>query len=349
MTNLVEFPEQHGVHKQACLWIARVDAGIAASDREALERWLAESPEHGNALMELGRLWDDMDVLAELADLFPLGKHPSHPAEHGLRRYRPALALGAVVCVALLGWGSMILLESPEVESTPRVLDRHTYETEIGGQSSVRLSDSTLVMLNTNSRVDVAYTAVGREVILRRGEAHFDVMPDASRPFKVYAGERIVQAVGTAFNVRLGANQDVKVTVTEGSVHVMLAPGFVQTASMPAGPILPSLEPVVAAGELAVMDDAFSEVHKLAAADMEAELAWQRGMLIFQGDPLDVVLEEVSRYTTVEFQLSDRELGEIKVGGYFRAGDIDGLLIALEGNFGIRADVTGSLILLAAE
>ena len=38
-----------------------------------------------------------------------------------------------------------------------------------------------------------------------------------------------------------------------------------------------------------------------AAVDVDILLAWQRGMLIFQGEPLDTVLREFNRYTTDRF------------------------------------------------
>jgi transmembrane sensor len=42
-----------------------------------------------------------------------------------------------------------------------------------------------------------------RELYLRKGEAHFEVARDRSRPFLVHAGDAVVRAVGTEFEVRV--------------------------------------------------------------------------------------------------------------------------------------------------
>ena len=66
-----------------------------------------------------------------------------------------------------------------------------------------------------------------REIYLRKGEAHFQVAHDRSRPFLVHAGDAVVRAVGTAFEVRVLTDQHVDVVVNEGRVEV-------QATAMPA-------------------------------------------------------------------------------------------------------------------
>ena len=54
------------------------------------------------------------------------------------------------------------------------------------------------------------------------------------------------------------------------------------------------------------------------------------------GETLDEALAEVSRYTTTKFELNGEELTKIKVAGYFKANDIDGLVTSLSTNFNIK-------------
>ena len=58
-----------------------------------------------------------------------------------------------------------------------------------------------MVHLNTRSRVEVNFTGAARDIRLLEGEALFTVARDPARPFTVYAGTNIIQAVGTQFNV----------------------------------------------------------------------------------------------------------------------------------------------------
>ena len=136
--------------------------------------------------------------------------------------------------------------------------------------------------------------------------------------------------------------------------------GRFRLAAVPAGPhsvVITYLgrkdeivETTVTAQETAIVQPEVETVRRLAPAEMDARLAWQRGMLIFNGETLEVVLAEIDRYTNTEFLLADDSLRTVRIGGYFRAGDIDGLLIALRENFNIdwRRDEKNRVILSAA-
>ena len=57
-------------------------------------------------------------------------------------------------------------------------------------------------MVNSASRLRVAFTRDRRDIDLAQGEAWFEVARNRNRPFTVHAGPVRVQAVGTAFDVR---------------------------------------------------------------------------------------------------------------------------------------------------
>ena len=74
----------------------------------------------------------------------------------------------------------------------------------------------------TNSLISIIYSPHERDVYLVRGEANFEVVHDVARPFNVYASKRVLQAVGTAFNVRLLSADDVELTVTESKMKACM-------------------------------------------------------------------------------------------------------------------------------
>jgi transmembrane sensor len=84
---------------------------------------------------------------------------------------------------------------------------------------------------------------------------------------------------------------------------------------------------VLGAGEEAIA--------KVSDADISAQLSWRQGNLIFRGETLAEAVVELSRYTPVKFELADDRLGDIRIGGRFKAGDVDGLLATLQQNFKI--------------
>ena len=69
---------------------------------------------------------------------------------------------------------------------------------------------------------------------------------------------------------------------------------------------------------------------------MEKRLSWREGMLTFSGDPLEVVVEEISRYTTISIEFTDPAVKATRIGGRFPIGETDAMFDALEANFGLR-------------
>jgi transmembrane sensor len=208
----------------------------------------------------------------------------------------------------------------------------------------------------------VNYSPTQRQLTLVRGEARFDVAKDKDRPFTVTVGEKSFTALGTIFNVQRNTNQAMELVVTEGKVLITKALTSVidikDTLLSVNTPIKQdTLEAtLVISGEKAVIAEnlasiAKTPVEKVSLDQINRDLAWQQGMLIFEGEPLSTALAEISRYTSSNFEIVDSQLAELTVAGYFKAGDIDGLLTSLQSNFGIiyRTNASGTILLTSAE
>jgi len=352
VSNLLPFPAPGRVREEAATWLARLDRGLSQVERRELVNWVRD-PSQRQVLEEMGRQWHDLDVLCVLAELFPRTSSATvaTPAPaHAIRVRWTATAVVAGLAALVLG----VLLAHPGMMGD--LLRRsgyssvhETYATRLGQRKTVYPGDGSTVTLNTQTRLSLNFSRSEREVFLAQGEASFAVAHDAHRPFDVHAGNRIFRAVGTAFNVRVISPDDVELTVTQGRVRVLTDPPAGEPGPQAAAPDL-SRDTTVSASEMAVMEPKFEAVRTLSRADIEARLAWQRGMLIFRGEPLERVLVEVNRYSNIRFVLADDSLRSVRVGGYFRAGDIDGLLIALRQNFQIqsRRDGENEIVLSAA-
>lgn len=330
---LEEIRDESGVH------LARLERGATEAERKAIEEWLREDPRHGEVFLHMAKLWDEMSLLAGLGDVFPLEARERRRAGAGRMRWA-SLAACLVLVAGLVIWA---------VGDGPRWLPaRETgqyqahHETAVGDQSTVNLPDGTAIILNTDTVLDVAFTRGARNVFLQGGEAFFTVEPDSGRPFRVYAGDRVVEVVGTAFLVRHDGTDDAQVIVREGRInfHRVRQPQTPQDVPDDIDALLLRDETVslVAGDVLDIDQDNLRGVvrQRIEQAAMESKLAWMRGMLVFEGETLQTVLREVSRYTTVTLE-ADAAIRDIEVQGYFRAGDIDGLLVAMKRNFNIEA------------
>jgi len=87
----------------------------------------------------------------------------------------------------------------------------------------INLLDGSVITLNKNSNLSYSQKLFGkqREVILKQGEAFFDVKRNESKPFVIQIEEVTVQVLGTSFHVKK-AGELTEVIVTSGSVAVSL-------------------------------------------------------------------------------------------------------------------------------
>jgi transmembrane sensor len=232
------------------------------------------------------------------------------------------------------------------------VADVATYETAVGGISKVELSDGSSIALNTNSRVEVSFNEHQRVIKLERGEIHIDVAHDPSRPLSVIVGGRVVQAVGTAFSVKIDDSQRVEILVADGRVKVGIqAKGTrsVQESGEVSANGIAGDALLISQGERVVLGDSSEELEMLEPEEIEVELSWREGNLVFRGESLVDAAAEISRYTPVEFVILDEDLQSRRVGGFFKAGDVAGFLDQLRTNFNIVYERVDDQTILLSE
>ena len=333
MNKVIELPNREQVYDQASLWIARLDRQLTSAEEQELRSWLAAHSYHRQVFLEMAELWDKMDSLARLADLF----QAPHPApQPALRQPQRRLASFAVAaCLALAAFALVINSGALQqwLPGQQQVLMEAVYETALGEQHQVQLPDGSQLTLNTNSRARVTYTAGTRLFHLERGELNIQVAKDPQRPLSVVAGNKIVQAIGTAFNVRIHNEREVELLVTHGKVRVAQADSA-KAAQAPER--LPDTALALTQGEKILLGSAKPQVAKVDPVAMEAELSWRQGNLVFRGETLEQALQEISRYTSIQFDIQDDKLKQKRIAGLFKAGDVDGLLTALDQNFQIH-------------
>lgn len=344
MNNIYELPQRDKPYDEASEWIARMDKGLTAAEEQELRRWMAGDETNRKILFEMTQLWDDMSVMSRLADLIP------EPAS-GTRGTTPLLAIAASVLLAIVAGGWLFWAQGLDSGTEPTIrtaaMPESVYETQIGEQSTVVLHDGTQVVLNTNSRIEVTYTDTYRLLRLQRGEIHVEVAPDNDRPLSVAAGDRIVQAVGTAFSVEITEDQKIELVVTEGKVLIGVHARPHAEEVVVAPPVLQATSLAVTAGEEVLLGSPDEEIVPVSLEEIEVKLSWRDGNLIFRGETLEDAVVEIGRYTTIEFVIQGEDLKKIKIGGRFRAGDVDALLANLRDYFDVVSERTdeGTILL----
>ena len=348
--SVLAFPDPRKAREEASLWLARLDRGLSDDERSTLRDWLRDAM-NNRAFLEMGKLWRGLEIVAVLSELFPLNPEVLNPQP---RRSFPSIALAAIAAACISAVGTLMLAgDTPwsffDSRPPPRPVFSEMLRTGVGEKRVTRLADSSTATLNTNSRIVVFYAPLGRDVYLSYGEAAFDVVRDPARPFNVHAGKRVLQASGALFNVRVFPDDSVELTVTDGQVKVLYAPQRPLDTPDRLRDDFMHVDTIVSTQEEAIVEPTIQSVRKLEPGEVDSRVAWQRGEVVFQGESLEQVLAEVSRYTTTRFVIGDEKLRDVRIGGYFKVGDPESFLASLRENFLIdwQRDQDGRVILTA--
>lgn len=347
--------ESHqAIEAEVARWLVRRDAGNwSESDQRALTLWLEGSSARVVAYIRLEAAWTRLQRLKSLGAGTPKGSVPSPHAWQLSRVFEQSSQGGDVTLAAqplkharfarpltYAVAASVALCLCIGLAAKMYLFDATSYRTPVGGIASVPLDDGSKITLNTDSKIRVALTDTERRVQLEQGEAFFAVAKDPNRPFVVTAGKRRVIAVGTAFSVRRGADDSVRVVVTEGTVRIEpVAPALDKQKSP--GILLP-------AGDVALTREDHVMLQHKPLREVEETLSWRAGYLVFNETPLLDVVAEFNRYNVRKIVVDSDSLPAIRLSGRFEARQNEAFIRLLEDGFPIRAVSEGERVVLTA-
>ncbi len=331
--------DEEAIEATAAAWLAQRDDGFSGAQESEFIQWRSADPRHEAAVNRLEAVWRSLQRLREYrpeARMHPDRDLLRPAATRRMIRFPVAAAAGGLAAaLAIAGWWWM----APQERVQPVAAPAQHYATTADGYQTVALEDGSVVELNARSEIRVRFTAAERGVQLLRGEAHFTVAKDPGRPFVVEAETVAMRAVGTAFNVRLGADR-VEVLVTEGRVEVAKKVEEWADRGRPARaaeddgraepePVVPLL---LTANERAVIPTmkvapmpAFGRdaVERVSPEAIRETLAWQGARLVFVDTPLGDAIAQFNRRNLVQLEIADMELATLPIGGSFRPENVD--------------------------
>jgi transmembrane sensor len=197
-------------------------------------------------------------------------------------------------------------------------------DTRVGEIRSMQLADGSVAVVNSGSRLRVAFTRAERHVEMAKGEAWFQVAHNKARPFVVASGPYRVQAVGTAFDVRR-EGAAARVVVTTGVVKIWS---------------VDSDEPPrrVAAGEWAVLKPGKTIATRAMLPEAsDQQLAWRERRIVLDNMTLGEAAAEFNRYNVTRLEVAPQLVGR-RVVGWFRIDDVDGFAASSAAMVGGRVE-----------
>jgi transmembrane sensor len=327
-------------HLAAADWLVRLQSpDISIEDTLAWQAWLNENPANAHAFAHLEAISQALqDVPAPSAVSARQLALDRYDASVPIKDWNPPRARWPWMAAAA---SFAILTLSLAFWKMPPAAD--TFATAIGENRYVTLHDGSTIALGADTQIEVALSEKERSIELTRGEALFMVAKDATRPFKVHAGDATIVAVGTAFNVERDSDRAV-VSVTEGRVVVEPATYFLPVSVL--HEFKPKLRSVrLVAGQQTTAGSAgIEEPTKME----DAATGWQTGHLVFRLQPLRYVLEDVNRYARKPIVLESDSVGALVITGTVERENIPGWIKSLERAFDLQVTEDADHITLRA-
>lgn len=302
-------PSDRDAIREASRWFALLQDPDSGGNREQFEGWLRRDERN-------------LRAFNRVSETFSMGKHlpRQEPASRvaltpqGLFRQGRTFsglvavtAAGLLLCVSAAVWwwqGRGGQVDGQWLPETARLVTR------IGEIRSLRLADGSTVILDTDTELLEEFSAQRRDLELIRGRARFDVAHEP-RPFVVHAGQSLVTAHGTLFDVRLdGARASVR--LLRGAIDVALS-----------GPVARgSRQKRLRPGD-AVWSEATTGVTSLPStgAPMASQAGWPDALLDFDHIDLRALAAEANRYSQTKLLLQSDAVGQLAVSGTFKVGD----------------------------
>lgn len=256
----------------------------------------------------------------------PGGKSMMRPVRKAGTVRRIAAAVSVVAAIALI-----IILVKPSVSVCEDKTAEVVVEAPAGSRTSLVLPDGTEVRLNSGS-VLTYLSDFGKKnrAVRLTGEAYFDVRHSETMPFRVIAGDVVVNDLGTIFNVRsYGDDQRTEVALIEGRVSFCTAEDSTDV----------EMEP----GDMAVYDAA-TGLSSISKTDVESIVSWIYGCYVFEDEPLRSIVRRLERGFDVVIRIEAPEAADISFCGNFDGSvrSVDEILSTLSATGKIRYRSSGN-------
>ena len=217
----------------------------------------------------------------------------------------------------------------PEV---PATVEYNIIKVPRGGEYMLTLADGTKIWLNSETELKFPVRFVGktREVEIV-GEGYFEVAKDSLRPFIVHAGEVKTRVLGTSFNVKAYAGEELReVTLVSGKVRVnangertVLSPGWQAT---------------------------WNETRRQLGrrqVDVNPVISWTTGMFDFVDMPLEELVAQLGRWYDVDFFFVNESIKVIRfTGAVKRSNTLKYMLDFVAMTSDVRYEVKGKTVCL---
>ncbi len=265
-----------------------------------------------NDIIDVDKAWEKLNGRIEAEK--PVIQMPLQ-RERARRSFFQTFARIAAMVIVVAGMGWLVFeVAAPDKMTVASSADERNIE--------VLLADGSKIYLNRDSKLTYPeeFGRNNRKVSLE-GEAFFDIAPDASKPFIIDAGRATVRVLGTSFNVMTdNGHNEVEVLVASGKVLLTSADGEQSVTLDPeyVGKVSP-------------------ESSSQARNTNINYLSWHTDMLVYDGERLEVVFEDLRRTFNIDITAGDPAINNYRLTSPFERQPHDTIIKLICTTFNLRS------------
>jgi transmembrane sensor len=283
-----------------------------ALENERVEKWLADNDNENSEWQRLNKDGREQwlnNLFTDIKSSVNAGKVVDlHPKKIWWKSIAAVAAAAVIFLTLFFGWPAFHNVINPEKLMAMQVPANEKRE--------LVLSDGSKIRINAGSEFQYPVTFNGntREVYLT-GEAYFDIVHDASKPFIVHTGNVITKVLGTAFNINADKKSNtVVVTVTRGKVSVADGTHLL-------GLITPNQQ---------ITYNTSNNEHIQNTVDANEVIAWQENDLHFEDITFEQAAKELQQRFKINIKFSNDKVKNCRFSGTALKGkNIDQVLKVL--------------------
>jgi len=313
-----------------------------ANERRAFEQWLADDPRHGAEYDSIARAMRQLDSTEGLSSLAQAAEQHTFLTSE-TRRKGKQRRLAHLMVVCFIGLAGFFSHQQYQVWQAAPVMQLAA-QNPVGQIVTRTLDDGSKVTLSAKSDMEITYYRHQRHVLLKEGEAIFEVTKDPERPFVVETDTAKVTVLGTRFAVNR-LQQLVRVSVDHGLVRVeaKVEANGEAALTLPENP--PTIAREITNGQ--VLEVYANHAMVLVNRPASDAFAFLKGRLVFDRADTNEIADTVSRYRQKPVQSQGKQVRNISAD--INIQDIDQFLHGLPNVAPVKLQDTAQYTLLKAQ